>query len=104
MAGGFSINKNKIKLFKNFIIEQFKKSKAYNYTNNLTYIDGKIFSSALNEDFFNKINILSPYGSGNSEPTFLIEDIKIVKVIPVGENHLRVIFASRDNFTFSSIS
>ena len=46
MAGGFSINKNKIDLFKNFIFEKFKKSKAFKNTNNSTFIDGKISSSA----------------------------------------------------------
>ena len=82
-----------------YIFNQFNKSKGVSFANNNTYIDGKISSSALNEDFFNKINILAPYGAGNSEPIFLIENIKVVKAIPVGKNHLRVIFISKNNVT-----
>ena len=104
MAGGFSINKSKINLFKNFLFNQFNKSKGVSFANNNTYIDGKISSSALNEDFFNKINILAPYGAGNSEPIFLIENIKVVKAIPIGKNHLRVIFISKNNVTFNTIA
>jgi single-stranded DNA-specific DHH superfamily exonuclease len=32
--------------------------------------------TALNVEFYNNINVLSPFGTGNPEPKFLIEDLK----------------------------
>ena len=104
MAGGFSIQKNKIDLFKEFLFKKFNKSKASTLVNNKIYIDGSISSSALNTDFFDKINILSPYGSGNKEPTFLIENVKVIKSIKIRETHLQVIFISDNKSSFKGIA
>ena len=37
------------------------------------------------------MNSLSPFGSGNSEPKFVIEDIKVIKTNIVGNNHIKSI-------------
>ena len=42
------------------------------------YLDSVIAPSALNLQFYNKVNTLAPFGSGNPEPKFVIEDVKSI--------------------------
>ena len=104
MAGGFVIKSNKINEFKNFMIEQFKRSKAYHYKNSNKFIDLIISASALNEEFYNKINQIGPFGSGNSEPIFLIENVKIIKTFKIADLHIKGIFVSQSGSSFKGIA
>ena len=74
LAAGFSIKKNKIKEFENFInksyLEKFSLSKKY-----IT----KISLDAINKNFFDMLNKLKPFGVNNENPIFLLEKIKIYK-------------------------
>ena len=96
MAGGFSLQEEKILEFKDFINLEFSKiEKKINKTNNLFY-DSKISPSALNENFYSEINLLSPFGSGNPEPRFVIESLELLKSSIVGEKHIKTIFTAPD--------
>ena len=96
MAGGFSLQEEKISEFKDFINLEFSKiEKKINKTNNLFY-DSKISPSALNENFYSEINLLSPFGSGNPEPRFVIESLELLKSSIVGEKHIKTIFTAPD--------
>ena len=96
MAGGFSLREEKISEFKDFINLEFSKiEKKINKTNNLFY-DSKISPSALNENFYSEINLLSPFGSGNPEPRFVIESLELLKSSIVGEKHIKTIFTAPD--------
>ena len=65
MAAGFTIEENKIEEFKDFIKRKFSKIEKNLNKKNILFFDSKISPSALNEDFFSEINLLSPFGSGN---------------------------------------
>ena len=54
--------------------------------------------------FFQEINCLAPYGSGNSEPKFVIEDIKVVSSNVVGNNHIKSILCGKDGSTFKAFA
>ena len=96
MAGGFTLEEGKISEFKDFInLEFLKIEKKINKTKNIFY-DSKISASALNENFFYEINLLSPFGSGNPEPRFVIEGLELLKSSIVGEKHIKTIFAAPD--------
>ena len=43
-------------------------------------LDSIISPSAVNLEFYNKVAILSPFGSGNPEPKFIIENVKIIAI------------------------
>ena len=47
---------------------------------------------------------MSPFGSGNPAPRFLLENVKIVKSQIVGEKHVKSILASKDGSVVKSIS
>ena len=96
MAGGFSIEEKKIQEFKTFIINKFIKNQKKLIKSNSIFFDSKISSSALNENFFSEINLLSPFGSGNPEPRFVIENLELVKSTIVGEKHIKSILSAPD--------
>ena len=102
MAGGFSIEENKIKKFKEFIIKKFNKKNNKNLKKKCIYLDSLISASALNLDFYKKIEKLSPFGSGNPEPKFIIENVKVLKSLVVGEKHIKSILLSKDGSTYKN--
>jgi len=104
MAGGFSIQKPKINDFKEFLFSKFEKSGLSNTINRNIYADSIISASALNKDFFDKVDTLAPFGSGNNEPKFIVENVKIVNSQIVGEKHLKVILCDRNGKIINGIS
>jgi len=104
MAGGFSIEENKIEQFKEFIIKKFKTKIDKNLFKNTLFLDSSISSSALNLDFYQKIEKLSPFGPGNPEPKFILENLKVIKSLVIGENHVKSILAAKDGSTIKTIS
>ena len=37
-----------------------------------------MFLRELNEKFYKEINYLAPFGSGNTEPKFVLENLKVI--------------------------
>ena len=104
MAGGFSIKKNKISELKEFLIKKIKKRNLTTQTSNNLYFDAILSPSAINENFFHDINLLSPFGSGNAEPTFVIEKVKVVNCFVLAEKHLKVIMCGRNGDVVEAIA
>ena len=103
MAAGFSIEISKIDQFKEFIFKKFLNlNKKMNSTS--IYLDSEISPSALNIDFFEKINILSPFGAGNPEPRFLLKDLKVLNSKIVGEKHIKSVLLGKDGSSIKTIS
>ena len=104
MAAGFTIEENKIEEFKEFIKKKFSKIQKNLKKTNTLFFDSKISPSALNEDFFLEINSLSPFGSGNPEPRFVIEDLELLKSSIVGQRHIKSLFSARDGSVIKSVT
>ena len=104
MAGGFTIEENKIQEFKDFITKKFLKIKKNLNKTDVLFFDSKISPSALNEDFFSEINMLSPFGSGNPEPRFVIEDLELLKSSIVGEKHIKSLLTAKDGSVVKSVT
>jgi single-stranded-DNA-specific exonuclease len=103
MAGGFTIDMNKIDDLKKFIFKKIKSTNK-NYELKNIIVDSEISPSSLNIDFFEKINLLSPFGSGNIEPRFIIKNLKILNSRIVGEKHIKSILIGRDGSTIQTIA
>jgi len=101
MAGGFTLKKENIPKLRNFLIKDFEKSSIDLSKNRILYLDSTIAPSALNEDFYNDVNCLAPFGSGNREPRFVIENIKVISARIVANNHIKSILAGKDGSTFN---
>ena len=103
MAGGFVLKKENIRTFRDFLIKNFEKSNINSSASTNLYLDSIIAPSALNEVFFDEINCLAPFGSGNSEPKFVIENTKVISSNIVGNNHIKLILSGKDGSVFKGV-
>jgi single-stranded-DNA-specific exonuclease len=102
MAAGFSLKKNKLETFKDFILKDFlNKSILINHTFSF---DAEISSLVFNSDFYDEIKKLEPFGTGNPKPTFLIKDLKVIKSSILDNKHISLILKSSTGFSIKSIS
>ena len=104
MAGGFTIDENKIEEFKDFLKKKFLKIEKNLNKKNILLFDAKISPSALNESFFSEINSLSPFGSGNPEPKFVVENLELLKSSVVADKHIRSLLSAPDGSAVKSIA
>jgi single-stranded-DNA-specific exonuclease len=102
MAGGFTIKENLIDEFRSYLIKKYERlSKKIPKDSNL-YIDTIIAPSALNETFFEDINSLGPFGSGNYEPKFVIENLKVISSNIIADKHIKSILLGSDGSSIKS--
>ena len=104
MAAGFTLKKEKIPLFKDFLINNFKKSNFDQSKNKNLYLDAIITPSALNEEFYNNINYLAPFGSGNTEPKFVIENLQVITSNLLADKHIKTVLYGKDGSVIRSIA
>ena len=102
MAAGFTLNKANLKDFENYILGDFLKSNTVN--NNIFSYESEVLPSALNQDFYNDIKKLEPFGTGNSVPTFMLKDLRIIKPKILNNKHISAILKSKTGFSIRSIS
>ena len=104
MAGGFSINIENIEKFKDFIFRKFRNINEDLISEKPLFLDSIISHNALNIDFYDKVNALAPFGSGNPEPKFIIKDLKTINGKIVGEKHIKSILIGSDGSTIKTIA
>ena len=104
MAGGFSIKVENIERFRNFVFRKFKNINEDLSSEKPLLLDSIISPSAVNIDFYNKVALLSPFGSGNPEPKFIIENMKTINGKIVGEKHIKSVLIGKDGTTIKSIA
>tara|TARA_Y100000389_G_C17427976_1_gene500757 strand:+ start:97 stop:1788 length:1692 start_codon:yes stop_codon:yes gene_type:complete len=101
-AAGFILQKSNLKKFESFILKDFAskktlKDKKFKY-------DAELSSLSFNEDFFNNIKKIEPFGVGNPNPTFLLRDLKVIKSTNLNSKHISVILKSKMGYSIKSIS
>ena len=89
MAGGFIIKKSKLNIFKSFLDTEFNKKQK---NKNLFNFDSKLSIAAVNNSLISDINNLEPFGTGNPNPIFLFEDLKIKNVRVLKNKHVFNLF------------
>jgi len=104
MAAGFTINMSKINEFKEFVFKKFMSVNMNLESKKNYYFDAEISPSAVNVEFFEKINLLAPFGSGNPEPRFIIKDLKLVNSKIIGEKHIKIVLIGSDSTILKAIS
>ncbi len=104
MAGGFSIKVENIEKFKDFIFRKFQNLNQISINERLLLLDEIISPSAVNLDFYNKVSLLAPFGSGNPEPKFVIENVRTINSKVVGEKHIKSVLQGNDGSIIKSIA
>ena len=104
MAGGFSIKVENLDKLKEFVFRKFKNINMNLTSNKPLLLDSVISPSAINLDFFKKVDLLSPFGSGNPEPKFAIKDVKMINGKVVGEKHVKSVLLGKDGSSIRTIA
>ena len=102
MAAGFTLDKVNLKDFENYILEDFLKSNISN--ENIFSYESEVSSLALNQDFYEDLKKLEPFGTGNPVPTFMLRDLRIIKPIVLNNKHISVVLKSKTGHSIKSIS
>lgn len=89
-AAGFSIKLDKVDIFYERLNEYVKKNLKEEDKKKRIKIDSEIMASQVSYDLMKKLEILEPYGFGNSFPIFAIKNCnyKNLRVIGKDKNHL----------------
>lgn len=101
LAAGLLIEKNKFNEFKDFMNSSYKKIIK---DNNIKKYVSKITLSAVNQNFYNELSLMEPFGSNNQNPVFLIENITIVKSAIIKNKFVSCILGSKINKSVNAIS
>tara|TARA_B100001057_G_scaffold486027_1_gene566551 strand:+ start:311 stop:2014 length:1704 start_codon:yes stop_codon:yes gene_type:complete len=100
MAAGFTIKKEKINEFKEYINSSFKDKKKYE----IKEYFAKVSLNAINNKFYNDIKMLEPFGAFNENPFFLIEKVKILRPKIIKDSYISFYVKSKTGKLLPSIS
>lgn len=95
MAGGFSVNEEKISYLEKEILTAFAKIPKQATGGDILHIDKELKIDEVNEETYTAIEKLSPFGVDNSKPVFLFLDLEIANVKKFGNGgiHLQLDFS-----------
>lgn len=86
LAGGFTVNNEKIHFLEAVLSENFDKVKKL-AVSNIPQYDLKLDLGLVNTKSWKEIEKMSPFGLGNPKPVFLLEQVKVVKAKLFGKNN-----------------
>ena len=101
MAGGFTLKKENLLTLKNYMNKYFLKND--NIKNDIFEYDAEISSIGFNKNFYNEIKKIEPFGNGNPSPTFLLNKLKVIKIMKINRKHISCILKSKIGFSINSI-
>ncbi len=104
MAGGFTIKNENVEKFKKFILKKFERFSNNKMNIRPLYLDSIIAPTALNLQFYNKVNTLAPFGSGNPEPKFVLENMKSINNKIIKDKHIKSVLVGLDGSTVKSMA
>jgi single-stranded-DNA-specific exonuclease len=93
MAAGLQIREQKIDDFRNAFEDVIQRTTAPEALLPAVHIDHELDFASISNDLIDELELLMPYGAGNSEPLFLATNVKVVTSKIVGKNHRRMILS-----------
>ena len=89
MAAGLQVNFDKLQKFYIFLETQID-NLPKDIFKKIDYYDSEITLNEINPDLLDFIEIMEPYGSGNPEPLFIVNDLKIESIKILKEKHILI--------------
>ena len=100
LAAGLLIEKNRFNEFKDYM--NFSHKKMIN--NNVKKYVSKLNLRAVNQNFYNELSLMEPFGSNNQNPVFLIENVTIAKASVIKNRFVSCVLKSKINKSINAIS
>jgi single-stranded-DNA-specific exonuclease len=104
MAAGVTLARDRLGDFRAFLEEQLVAPVEEARARAGLEIDSAVTAGAATPTLVHSIEQAGPYGAGNPEPVFVLPRHRLVDVVPVGADHLRVRAAAGDNQTIEAIA
>lgn len=104
MAAGFAVATNRVGELAEFFNEHTRKKHAEIVAASGMEIEAVLSVNALNLELASKLEKLGPFGSGNPQPRFMLDGVRIVRAGIVGENHVRCIISGMGGSSVQAIA
>ena len=103
MAVGIRIKKNKLNNIKKYLEDKFSSYNKETFEKKIFY-DLPLSVNQINNNFLYMLEQMEPYGKGNEEPKFLINDIIIEKIKILKNKHILIFFKNDLGINLKGIS
>ena len=104
MAVGLGLPKDKIPEFQKEFEENVRNAvQPADLVDYLQY-DGAIALNDLNDHFYQYYEMLGPFGHGNPQPLFKIQQVEVIRTYPIKAGHSRGVFRDKYGDTFDFIA
>lgn len=94
MAGGFTVEPDKVEDLRVFLCDHIQKQMENTDTNVETVIDAVLTTRGITTNLVELLqNNVGPFGQGQPEPVFMLENVRIHKADILGQSHIRVMIS-----------
>jgi len=97
MAAGFSIARENLDKFKEFLVLRFAEDYKKIKDNMVSYYAATLSVSSIDISLINHISSMGPFGSGNAQPRFLLSNIVILYPKILKDSHISCIISGDKN-------
>ena len=104
MAAGFSLEKDKIDDFKQFVGEYVLTKTGSEKVIPVLEIDSVLDVGGANVELADYMEKLEPYGAGNNEPKLMLKHVNIVKASIFSVGHIRCVLTSQNGGSIKAIA
>lgn len=104
MAAGFTVEADKLDTFRTFLGERIHSELEGEPIVPTLSVDSLLAIGGANRDLVDTIQKVGPFGAGNSEPRFVLTDVRLVDVREVGKGHVRCVFTGPDGKRLKGIA
>lgn len=104
MAAGFTVAAGRIDAFREFLADRVSAALANTPLVAELSVDAAVSPRGANADLVRAVSRVGPFGTGNSEPRFVLSGARVVSSGVVGENHVRCTLAGGDGGRVNAIA
>lgn len=104
MAAGFTVEAGRIDAFREFLAERVSAALANTPLVAELSVDAAVSPRGANADLVRAVSRVGPFGTGNSEPRFVLSGARVVSSGVVGENHVRCTLSGGDGGRVNAIA
>lgn len=104
MAAGFSLEEDKIEEFRQFVGEYVRAQIGHEAITPVIEVDGVLDLAGADQSLMDKLELLEPYGAGNSEPKLVLQRVRVSKARIVGSGHVSCFLSSANGGSMKAMA